>query len=566
MKFACDKCKTRYSISDEKVRGKVLKIRCKNCKHIVEVRGSSLKKAEEERKKAEAANHALLFGGNAGQDELPTMAAQIPESIRQRGQETFAPLPGREDIEWYVAIKGTQHGPMPFSEVVGLFKSGAISARSYIWAEDLPSWTRIRDVRDFAAVLGAASTVEKKSTPPPPPPPAAEESGGMPAAQVPARQETRPDHAQLRTDESAPSPHGSPYDSGEGLDSLERDMRKLDEARQDDAAAMSGSGSGLGSPSDPFAAAADSPLSSESTSRESTRVFIMRAGLANRKEKHRAYAAAAVVGILLLVGLFTLDWYGLVQIPGLHSAVDFVALKTGTEVPENRKRLAMATAQTNAADAEMKCKLLGNCPKEENAVKGAGSKKTRRSNGKSAGSANLDALGGMKGVDLEGAFEKGGSENSDPLSGTFDSTTGAAVIDPFAKQDPEKAKAIAAQLGDRKAKQVQLKSRFETPTVAGGSNLDPENVAKVFKEQGQGAVTQCLEQAIKRGDKVRGKKRLVLVIESNGRVSGANFNDPETNASPIGECIKNRAKKWKFAAFAGEAEEAEIPITLTTGF
>ena len=38
MKFLCDKCKTRYTISDEKVRGKVLKIRCKNCAHIIVVR------------------------------------------------------------------------------------------------------------------------------------------------------------------------------------------------------------------------------------------------------------------------------------------------------------------------------------------------------------------------------------------------------------------------------------------------------------------------------------------------------------------------------------------------
>jgi hypothetical protein len=90
-------------------------------------------------------------------------------------------------------------------------------------------------------------------------------------------------------------------------------------------------------------------------------------------------------------------------------------------------------------------------------------------------------------------------------------------------------------------------------------------VARVFKEQGQGAVTQCLEQAIKRGDQVRGKKRLVLVIQPNGKVAAANFTDPLTNASPLGECVKNRATKWKFAAFSGEAEEAEIPITLTTG-
>ncbi|MFH2005745.1 MAG: GYF domain-containing protein [bacterium] len=38
MKFVCSKCKTKYTISDEKVHGKVLKIRCKNCSSVIEVR------------------------------------------------------------------------------------------------------------------------------------------------------------------------------------------------------------------------------------------------------------------------------------------------------------------------------------------------------------------------------------------------------------------------------------------------------------------------------------------------------------------------------------------------
>ena len=38
MKFACDKCNTRYSIADERVHGRVLKIRCKACNHVITVR------------------------------------------------------------------------------------------------------------------------------------------------------------------------------------------------------------------------------------------------------------------------------------------------------------------------------------------------------------------------------------------------------------------------------------------------------------------------------------------------------------------------------------------------
>ncbi|HEY6178213.1 MAG TPA: zinc-ribbon domain-containing protein, partial [Kofleriaceae bacterium] len=38
MKFLCDRCKTRYSIGDDRVRGKILKIRCKNCGNVITVR------------------------------------------------------------------------------------------------------------------------------------------------------------------------------------------------------------------------------------------------------------------------------------------------------------------------------------------------------------------------------------------------------------------------------------------------------------------------------------------------------------------------------------------------
>jgi len=38
MKFLCDRCKARYSIGDDRVRGKILKIRCKTCMNVITVR------------------------------------------------------------------------------------------------------------------------------------------------------------------------------------------------------------------------------------------------------------------------------------------------------------------------------------------------------------------------------------------------------------------------------------------------------------------------------------------------------------------------------------------------
>ena len=66
MKFVCDKCNTKYSISDEKVRRKVLKIRCKNCGHIIVVRDPTRSRTGEARRSggARALDQALDVFGN----------------------------------------------------------------------------------------------------------------------------------------------------------------------------------------------------------------------------------------------------------------------------------------------------------------------------------------------------------------------------------------------------------------------------------------------------------------------------------------------------------------------
>ncbi|MEZ4405208.1 MAG: zinc-ribbon domain-containing protein [Polyangiales bacterium] len=43
MNFLCDKCKQKYHVADEKVRGRaVTRFRCKKCENIIELRASSL--------------------------------------------------------------------------------------------------------------------------------------------------------------------------------------------------------------------------------------------------------------------------------------------------------------------------------------------------------------------------------------------------------------------------------------------------------------------------------------------------------------------------------------------
>src|SRR5262249_31375608 len=121
MKFLCDRCKTKYSIADEKVRRKILKIRCKNCTNIITVRDPDSK--ADAGPKAPAAQKlplesALSTAFSASMDAEPTaLASQLPE---------FRPEAMDVDEEWYFATAGQQQGPVPFGQLAMMVERGQV--------------------------------------------------------------------------------------------------------------------------------------------------------------------------------------------------------------------------------------------------------------------------------------------------------------------------------------------------------------------------------------------------------------------------------------------------------
>ncbi len=110
MKIVCDSCGTKYSIADEKVRGKVFKIRCKKCSHIIVVRGGET-------------------GG--------------PEA-------TAAPA---SDGGWHLVIDGEQVGPLGDADVRTKIERGEVKADTYTWKEGFADWVKLSAVPDFAALV-----------------------------------------------------------------------------------------------------------------------------------------------------------------------------------------------------------------------------------------------------------------------------------------------------------------------------------------------------------------------------------------------------------------------------
>lgn len=118
MKIVCDSCGAKYSIADEKVAGKIFRIRCKKCSSVLEVRGDQ------------------------------TGAHPFEEPGRSQ-----APAP---DGGWYVVIDGEQTGPLPPIELSQLFAKGSVGLDSYVWKEGFDDWKTAAEVPDLVAIFGGS--------------------------------------------------------------------------------------------------------------------------------------------------------------------------------------------------------------------------------------------------------------------------------------------------------------------------------------------------------------------------------------------------------------------------
>jgi len=148
MKIVCDNCATKYSIADEKVRGKVFKIRCKKCSHIIVVRGGADGSVEASRDAGPAAD-----GGFPAGDDQQTIAA--------RGGTPAAGVPaagggGGGDAVWHLVIDREQVGPLSPAEVRQKFSNGEIDVETYAWREGFGDWLRLGSIEDFRD-LGAGA-------------------------------------------------------------------------------------------------------------------------------------------------------------------------------------------------------------------------------------------------------------------------------------------------------------------------------------------------------------------------------------------------------------------------
>jgi predicted Zn finger-like uncharacterized protein len=189
VKFLCDRCKTRYSIGDDRVRGKILKIRCKNCANVITVR------------------EGMDVGDDPARAGRPTTGAPPTMSEARLGNgalnaafsaQLAKPPPALEE-EWYVSIDGDQSGPFSLGEAQRWVASKPLDAELHCWSEGFDDWLAVDKVSHFRGL-------RKKPAPPAVPPPMPRPSPRAVAAPAPRPDVQNRSERFNKIDESEPKP------------------------------------------------------------------------------------------------------------------------------------------------------------------------------------------------------------------------------------------------------------------------------------------------------------------------------------------------------------------------
>ncbi len=118
MKIACQSCPAKYTIADDKVVGKIVKIRCKKCNATIVVNGNE---------------------AGAAADEGATALYQ-----------------GSQDDVWTVNVAEGDQRTMSTAEVIDAHRAGVVNDETYLWKDGMDDWLPIREVDAFTGSLAAS--------------------------------------------------------------------------------------------------------------------------------------------------------------------------------------------------------------------------------------------------------------------------------------------------------------------------------------------------------------------------------------------------------------------------
>ena len=141
MKIQCQSCQAKYTIADEKVLGKVVKIRCKKCSSTIVINGN------EQQPHAEDAADTHVFD-----------------------------YANQSNEQWTVNVADGDQRTMTIAEIANEYRVGVVTDETYCWKDGMADWLPLREIEQIYGSLklggGAAPRVAEEvavsaSIPPP---------------------------------------------------------------------------------------------------------------------------------------------------------------------------------------------------------------------------------------------------------------------------------------------------------------------------------------------------------------------------------------------------------------
>src|SRR4051812_15360261 len=124
MKIACETCGAKYTIADDKVRGRKVKIRCKGCGTPIVVDGQ--------------------HGSGPSLSDAETEAALEPAEAA---------------VIWSVNLSDTDSRTMSAEEIIQGYASGLVTADAFVWKDGMADWVPLLE-SELAPLLGPAPAAE----------------------------------------------------------------------------------------------------------------------------------------------------------------------------------------------------------------------------------------------------------------------------------------------------------------------------------------------------------------------------------------------------------------------
>jgi len=115
MKIVCGSCSAKYTVSDEKVQGKSVKVKCRKCGAVIVVSPNGDVRTE---------------GGAA------------------------APTPS---VTYTVSVSDSDQRSMTVPEIVIAYNEGVVDAETFVWSEGMDDWLALKDVAAIVDALYASN-------------------------------------------------------------------------------------------------------------------------------------------------------------------------------------------------------------------------------------------------------------------------------------------------------------------------------------------------------------------------------------------------------------------------